>query len=539
MALDGINHQETETRIYLLWNRPTAYLLSFRFNQAASFALGAALIYFLSDTARKFDTYGSSTYRNYRVVSDSNYSLQLKRKGCEIQVNGSEILHSPRMFSFDRPVTVDGYSILASHNRSAVNISHIKIEGLDEGTDTWVIVASCRFRFLQDRIRFLSGPCSEPKPSVDLRAPWPLKITVAIDTTLGVGFMLFSLCGVLGAPAQAHILLIVMLVLVTCLKAVTAASFLAVGFERESVPYAIHSLLSLLCTLALRYAEQLVPAALVLAGALGVLARMLSDCAGFDDCAYLRESPPVEYIILSCFGGILLAQRWRVTLASVRAIRADRAAYDSAWRPLAASERAELDRLAAIAAAIAISCPRGAARQLCLVGQPSQVPGGNPTGQADSAGGRPVASLSQLYAQAVGLVSVLAARCDAWAATSGGAVHCAGPAAAASGSTGGRRRFRPRGGVGGESDDDALALSRHFGPACEKWVQRGCLKAPRRAMGKMVARQGLGGDPSRLLDLCRSRIVFDRVAGLLACLEAIHDDPFTQVTPLARETGKL
>jgi hypothetical protein len=466
--------------------------------------------------------------------SPSNFSLQLKRKGCEIQADGSNIQHASNSYLFERPVTVDGYSILGTRDRSsALNISHYKVEGLDEITNRWAIVGSCKFRYLQSCIRFLPGPCIELKPSADLRAPWPLKVTFIVDAALGVCFILFALSGAMGFTALAYTVLMAMLVIVTGANAVTAASFIAIGLERESVLYAINFLMSLLYALTIHYAEPLVPAALVLVGALGVLARALSDCACFDDCAYLREAPPVEHVALSCLGGLLLAQRWRVLTAAVRAIRADRAAYDAAWRPFAAAERAELDRLAALATAIANACPPGAARQMRLPGQPSlvlQVPGGEPIGEVDAADQRPVASLSQLYAQAVGLVSVLAARCDAWAANTGGAVHGARPAAAASGA-GGRRCFQARGAEGRDEDDGALALGRHFGPMCEEWEQRGFLKAPRRALGRLVARPGLGRDPSRLLDLCRSRIVFRRVEDLRACLEAMRDDPSAQVLP--------
>ena len=47
--------------------------------------------------------------------------------------------------------------------------------------------------------------------------------------------------------------------------------------------------------------------------------------------------------------------------------------------------------------------------------------------------------------------------------------------------------------------------------AVEGWRQRRLVKAPERAVQKAVT--CYGGDPSRLLDICRARIVFDEVLG--------------------------
>jgi hypothetical protein len=75
--------------------------------------------------------------------------------------------------------------------------------------------------------------------------------------------------------------------------------------------------------------------------------------------------------------------------------------------------------------------------------------------------------------------------------------------------------------------DDVDGLAQLFGPGCRTWVQSGCLKRPGRALGKLATRYG--GDPSRLVDLCRQRLVFDRAADLATCLEAMRADPSVEI----------
>ena len=53
----------------------------------------------------------------------------------------------------------------------------------------------------------------------------------------------------------------------------------------------------------------------------------------------------------------------------------------------------------------------------------------------------------------------------------------------------------------------------------ELWIQRRYIKSPGRAIEKALT--CYGGDVSRLVDICRGRIVFDGAAGMLSCVEAI------------------
>jgi hypothetical protein len=329
----------------------------------------------------------------------------LKRKGCEIQSCGAQPPNDSNIYQCAEPVAVDGFSIIATHAESPPpDASHFELQGLDERTSRWVTAGSCRFRYLKRRARFLPAPCARPAPlQADFRPPWPLKIAVAVDAVLGVALLLASLAG----PALARALLAAALLLAACLHAAAAAGFIAIAAGREAILFALYTLPALALALSLRAAERLLPAALALAGALGVLARAASDCGGFADCALLREDPPLAHAALACAGAALLARRRLARRAAARTARADREAYDAAWRPVAVAERAELDRLADDAAAIAAACPPGAARHLRLAGQPSLVlhlPASASTAGAEGAEGaaerRPVTSLSQLYAQA-------------------------------------------------------------------------------------------------------------------------------------------
>ena len=185
----------------------------------------------------------------------------------------------------------------------------------------------------------------------------------------------------------------------------------------------------------------------------------------------------------------------------------DQARYDAEWRRLRRREAASLARLEAAAADAAAACPDGRARQLA----PRRQGGGprrgppqrrlattfDPEVLGPAPGGlAPVTSLDRLFAQAAGAAQLLRSACEAWAAASGGEVAGEAPDAAETGKGGGDPGAPP-----------PWAL-----PALG-------LKPARRAVAK--AAFCYQGDPSRLLDICRARIVYGGVAGLLRGLEAV------------------
>ena len=76
--------------------------------------------------------------------------------------------------------------------------------------------------------------------------------------------------------------------------------------------------------------------------------------------------------------------------------------------------------------------------------------------------------------------------------------------------------------------------ARPFSPAW--WVERGVVKCPRRAVEKALA--CYGGDASRLLDVCRARMVVADMAALTRCLERIADDSAVRVLRVKDGVGR-
>jgi hypothetical protein len=88
---------------------------------------------------------------------------------------------------------------------------------------------------------------------------------------------------------------------------------------------------------------------------------------------------------------------------------------------------------------------------------------------------------------------------------------------------------------GGGAGRARAAEARGLPPALGRWVRAGVVKAPGRAAEKALA--CYGGDPSRLLDVCRCRLVFDDPAGLAACLDLAGRTP--GVRPVRLRGGLL
>ena len=122
-------------------------------------------------------------------------------------------------------------------------------------------------------------------------------------------------------------------------------------------------------------------------------------------------------------------------------------------------------------------------------------------GSADPS--RPVLSLHQLYSQALAVAATLHHKAAEWAAASGGRLHDA------------------RGG-GAQGD---RGEGQHW---LEQWIARGFIKQPDRAIAK--AATCYGADASRLIDVCRARIVVRGPGAAAACIAAVlADAPHVQL----------
>jgi len=123
--------------------------------------------------------------------------------------------------------------------------------------------------------------------------------------------------------------------------------------------------------------------------------------------------------------------------------------------------------------------------------------------------GSRVMSLDQLFAQATGLDPILRTKVQQWALASKG--YFRGP------DLEGKPSF--------VLWQDAVAS-----PEMQRSIRWGKLKSVRRSVEKLL--RSYTEDVSRLLDVCRQSIVFDTIADIAKCLEAILSDPEIQVVRL-------
>ena len=128
-----------------------------------------------------------------------------------------------------------------------------------------------------------------------------------------------------------------------------------------------------------------------------------------------------------------------------------------------------------------------------------------------------VASLDQLYSQALGLAPLLNAACAHWAAGSRGTV-C------------------PQ--LEGHSHHDEPAQAgRRPDWGFTEWESFRRMKAPARAVEKAVT--CYRGDVSRVTDICRGRILFDSAADLAACLQLMREHPAARIVWLRNGCSQL
>jgi hypothetical protein len=277
-------------------------------------------------------------------------------------------------------------------------------------------------------------------------------------------------------------------------------------------------------------------------GVFSLACSAVRDFAIFQDYGYWSVTPPMHGIMFLTIGVTFAVLREKLLVTAFLAVRDDRDHYDTEWARLVSDpeEAAALARLEAAADQAARGCAGQEARHLnrirfdsettyqcqrrrrlvaclsrwlggvlprSLADRPSRLRccGGAEAegalncidsipGSVDRAS--PVRCLDQLFSQALGVVEVLHAYCGRWAEQACGAL------------------VSLERGESGAIDGQSMQL------AARKWIQLRFLKSPQRAVRKCLT--CYGGDASRVVDLCRARILFDRVADLTACLEAMQ-----------------
>jgi hypothetical protein len=470
------------------------------------------------------ENYGVFRFRFLRIegLGKDRAFLRLLRKGCDIY--SFNFTSERNNFTFTNPIEMDGFGLELKEITSREPTLPFRIKGSEDGkVGNWFDVGSPDIRMARQGLRLLKGrlPESPGEYVFDYRPQlvW-LSENVVNNVVFGAGCIYSGIHGLLhGSGRGALFAAAVLLVLV---NVVCSIWHLAVGSNRE-VFYTVASVIIFGSVAGiLLFREKYVADACAILGIFALIVRSFQDCVIFGDPEYLLIDPPVIEPIFIALGLTLSFAKHFVHCQALQRVVQDQAEYDNAWAKMVGQQSENLDVFEEIARlSNAHSLLTGEARHYnrqvlvpeSLTFSPFKVDGGasrifpsctskegaeiDLAPRADTADvANPVTSLDQLYSQAAGVVSIMRRRCSEWAATSDGCVE----------DTPIPEEFPSR-------DSDAMQES------MRRWIQRGSIKRPRRAVRKAVA--CYGGDVSRLVDICRARIVLDGPDGVRRCLQAM------------------
>ena len=496
-------------------------------------------------------------------------------KGCEVKL--MSITHdSPLNMTFPVQQKIDGFVARFKNESDPENSRKTSKLVLETSVDRWQTsnkIGSLALRWDRFGVRFLDQPVSfSTQIFVHYTPPWPWFIFMFIPQFVWAGFCFsFCTCGIMRLPTVAKIICSCSLGILALSNLTSAAGFLSLGMKMEALGPSIGVVAYACIACSVNIAEALVIDVFTVAAAASLVSAAAYGCAAHDsdDCRNLADDPPVAPAFFFAFGLALLALRRRAYRSALDGVGPDQAIGDQAWSALVHSSSSEsvdslrrLDALLAQAQGGCCAFPRQLARKPCSAARdPRRVlPTDDPdasfaininsgsvlrVGPGDDAGSSlagdpasgeacPIASLDQLYSQALGAAQLLHARCVAWAALSRGELDDG--CKPRPGDLEPDDRDGPRPGRREEAGQGLLSMrwrshrfSAHGGGAdayrcdvpgtSEWWAGRRCVKHPDRAVEKAAA--CYGGDPSRLLDVCRARIAFAGPADLLACAEAV------------------
>jgi hypothetical protein len=578
--------------------------------------------YSSSIVARKIQGYGVQRFREFRLVSHPSpmvtiSSLTILYSGCEVSWHNMTQNNS-RVLVFPSQIQMDGLMIDFSPNssRELTTVSVIAI-GSGDGWRTVRKIGSLNVRWTGQGIRFLAGPVAFQKRIIVKYFPaWPWFISEFVPRILwaiccfGTGF-----CGIFKRPAAGKAFCICILCSFLIAAAVSACGYASLGLFREVFESVVNVVVYSTLAWTLVYAEAYFIDVFACLALLSLSGNIIVNCLIFDDADNLAEDPPVTSSCFIALGVIFISLRRCFYLFATNGVAADRDAADGTWSELAAAEPDAILSLDALCRETAALCPARPARQLnrqrvggelrpssgsatlsCskVLSRVFHFDFGTFTFDADETDGpsapgtadedRPVASLDQLYSQALGVAPLLHAHCAAWAERSRGALdetawsavqpkinrhsftsvasmwvverrksrHSPGPAQDAAASTphgapdlseylgAATRGSVCNGSESGEGLSDRVARVQGTAAAVpgtgtpasvpgtpEWWARQRCIKQPERAIEKAAA--CYGGDASRLVDICRARIVFKGVVDLCTCFKAVCDAPDVRV----------
>jgi hypothetical protein len=420
---------------------------------------------------------------------------------------------------------VDGFSVTPEFDSISATVGAVWLQGSHDNI-TWIPVASSSARFVVEGVRFLETFSTWSwragnELSFENRMTWPLALKSVVGCVLvALGCFGVGISGVRNRPIAAK------RCFVWCAISMAASNFLSmVGYlsydnlnAKEAFFTAVQFIVFNLMALILHYAELWFAELLSIVAVVTLAGRAVEDIALFRDPQYLLASAPISSFVVAFAGFGFIASRSRYLTEVLRKADATRALHDAEWqRILVQPEALARLRRAATRAATRVAARSCAERQprhynrlmstQCLTppassgSRRSSEDLGNlavsvslvSTDVRRSEPGtrdvrQPVVSLDQLYTQAMGLASGFFGRCKEWAAATGGALDE---------------------GLDGEQWDTLPG-----------WMNRRIIKRPERAIEKVAV--CYGGDVSRLIDLCRARMVFEDTVALCACLELIE-----------------
>ena len=521
--------------IALIVSQPRAYCCHQLLVKILVFLVGAMFIFTagLGADALQRDVF---TIQNLNSITltvetaqfDIDYVL-LQNYGC-----GSyqllKVLNKNLSWNFGSPINVDGLDLAFGSNASCFNKRfYFSLQGY-QTTEIPQFIGFPSMRWTSTGIRFINHSIERCPPHISFvfHPPWPWYFSgesIPYNICLGVGFIIAGFGALWERVDESTRLFVLFIHLVSLSLLVSFLGFLSHGMLRESFLPFWEFLAWTSLAASLSYASHAIIEVLLGISIFIFAGRMINDLALFQDPMYLLKQPgqPVACASFFLTGCLFWFRRRRLQCSAIAGMAEYTDMFDQCWIQLLASEGPALEQLQLYAA----TTPGiyGRARQCCrklesnaqesaklasrsvrhdseeLVlpssansfsrirfEEPATIP---------ATAGAPVASLDQLYSQAMFLAPVLAAACAEWAATSGGTVYRRGGALAAD-----------------SNDSDGLPKR------LRAWVLAGFVKFPERAARKAAA--CYDGDPSRVLDVCRGRIFFEAVEDLVRCVRLIN-----------------
>jgi hypothetical protein len=523
---------------------PFTWVIGRLWFQSSCLVMGAYLVWYSCATIFAFNEYGKSVFSSFRIDTgisveglSENYNgirnlslarFQLLLDGCSVWASENITAFDPSnpskspSFTLPRALLVDGSAVTLRHHPNSIYNSFYLYGSNDHGL-TWTPVSTSNTRLAAEGVRFLSSSTATVLPtgkeiSFENRLTWPVVVeSVMGNVILAFGCFGVALSGFYNRPVFAKRSLVWCTFGMAAINLISSVGYVQLGLTREIFFPCMQFLAFLAMAFVLHLFENFVAEAMAAAALLILFGRAVQDVVIFGDASYLVDSPPVPEVVIALAGFVFILSRRRYWEEVLQTAEADQAGYDAEWAKIQTQPRVVdcLSRLSEAAERVArgggnrrpLHCIRlmsvRESNPLALSGHSADRRSSGDIGDSSTAvsllsdprraepgtwdARQPVESLDQLYTQAVGIAPDLFRRCKEWAEATGGAVDE---------------------GQGGAATDSLPG-----------WMGRRWIKRAERAIEKAAI--CYGGDVSRLVDLCRGRIVFEDLHRMCACLEVI------------------